>query len=150
MMFLFAWLGQPSEFSGWQTSGWPIHLMHRTETAFVVVALMCMTLAIVCKPFWISNSIGAEVLRGVIAFVGGVSASFGLIMPFELAPFFFHSSGEIMMVTMALNLAYLPVAGLFMVLFATLMSSTRKTRPLSEQTPGRDPRSQRFTLPDIF
>ena len=144
-MFLFAWLGQRSGFSGW-----PIHFMHRTETAFVVVALICLTLAIVCKRFWISKSIGAEVLRGVIAFVGGVNASFGLIMPFELAPFFFHSRGEIMMVTMALNLAYLPVAGLFMVLFATLMSSTRKPPPLPEQMPRRDPRSQRFTSPDIF
>ena len=145
MMFLFAWLGQRSG-----SSGWPIHLMHRTEIAFVVVALICMTLAIVCKPFWISNSVAAEVLRGVIAFAGGVSASLGLIMPFELAPFFFHSGGEIMMVTMALNLAYLPVAGLFMVLFASLMSSTRKTGPLSEQTPRRDPPSQRFNSPDIF
>jgi hypothetical protein len=73
-------------------------------------------------------------------------------MPFELAPFFFHSGGEIMMVTMALNLAYLPVAGLFMVLFATLMSPTRKTRPPSKESPitRRDPRSQRFTSPDIF
>jgi hypothetical protein len=147
MMFLFAEIGKSSE-----PSGWPVHLMHRTEAAFVVVALICITGAIVWKCIGGPRSTGAQVVRGVIAFVGGVSASFGLIMPFELAPFFFQSSGEIMLGTIVLNLAYLPVAGLFMVLFATLMSPARTTRPLSEETPitRRDPRSQRFTSPDIF
>ena len=91
-------------------------------------------------------------MRGVIAFLGGVSASFGLIMPFELAPFFFHSRGEIMLATIALNLAYLPVARLFVVLLGLFMSPARKPPPLSNEPPTteRDPRSQRFTSPDIF
>jgi uncharacterized membrane protein (DUF2068 family) len=120
MMFVFAKMAESSE-----PSGWPVHLMHQTEAAFVITALVCTALAIVWACIGVSSSIGAQAVRGVIAFAGGVSASFGLIMPFELAPFFFHSKGEIMLATMTLNLAYLPVAGLFMVMFATLMRPAR-------------------------
>jgi hypothetical protein len=116
MMFLFAWIGQSRE-----PTGWPVHLMHQVEVLFVVVASICLMLAIVWRCFVVSKTIGAQVIRGLIAVVGGVSASFGLIMPLELAPFFFHIGGEIMMATMVLILFYVPTAGLFIVLFARLM-----------------------------
>jgi hypothetical protein len=37
----------------------------------------------------------------MVAAAGGISASFGLIMPFELAPFFFGVGGEWMLATTA-------------------------------------------------
>jgi hypothetical protein len=120
MMFLFGMIGQSGE-----TRDWPVHLMHQTETAFVIVAFACLVLAVVWSSIGVSRSIGAAVMRGVIALVGGTSAAFGLIMPFELAPFFFHSSGEIMLGTIVLNLAYLPAAAIFMLIFSRLMSPAR-------------------------
>jgi hypothetical protein len=117
MMFLFAWIAQSRE-----PPGWPVQLMHQAEALFVVVASICLMLAIVWRRFVVSKTIGAQVIRGLIAVVGGVSASFGLIMPLELAPFFFHIGGEIMMATMVLILFYVPTAGLFIVLFALLMN----------------------------
>ncbi len=106
MMFLFAYLGQFNS-----PPGWPIQLMHRTEVAFIVAAVASVLLASVIR------GQRAEFLKYVIALVGGVSASLGLIMPFELAPFFFDTRGEIMMLSIVLNLAYPLVAGLFFLLF---------------------------------
>jgi hypothetical protein len=98
MSFLFAYLATLSE-----PPGWPVHLMYGTEAAFVIVALVCVVLGRVFK------GAGTQLKRDLVAAVGGVSASFGLIMPFELAPFFFNSGGEIMLATIALNLVY-PIA----------------------------------------
>jgi thiosulfate dehydrogenase [quinone] large subunit len=120
MMFVFGMIGQSGG-----SRDWPVHLMHQTEAAFVIVAAICLMLAIAWKSIGISNGIGTEALRGVIALVGGVSAGFGLVMPFELAPFFFHSKGEIMLATIGLNLVYLPAAALFILLFARLMRPAR-------------------------
>jgi hypothetical protein len=88
MMFLFAYLGQFNT-----PPGWPIHLMYLTEAAFVIVAFVCVLLATNLK------CIETQLRRDMIAGVGCVCASFGLIMPFELAPFFFGAKGEIMMAT---------------------------------------------------
>jgi hypothetical protein len=111
MMFLFAYLGNLS-----CSPGWPLHLIYGTEAAFVLVALVCVVLAIVMK------GVGTQSKRDLVAFIGGTSASFGLIMPFELAPFFFNAPGEIMLGTIVLIGVY-PIAGiLFVVLFRKYMS----------------------------
>ncbi|MDR3467581.1 MAG: hypothetical protein P4M07_16755 [Xanthobacteraceae bacterium] len=65
--------------------------------------------------------IATQWIRNVIAVVGGFSAGFGLIMPLELAPLFFHAPGEIMLGTIALNLAYPVAVILFILLYKDFM-----------------------------
>jgi len=109
MMFVFAYLGK-------QESGWPVHLMYQTETAFVAVALTCLVLS----PF-----LKRAVTCIVAAVIGGISAGFGLIMPFELAPFFFGARGEVMLGSILLIFVYPVVAAFFIVVFLFIMKSTR-------------------------
>jgi thiosulfate dehydrogenase (quinone) large subunit len=111
MMFVFASLGSRET-----PSGWPVHLMHQTEWAFVIVAIICMLLG--------------RLLRGIVpyelfAIVGGIGAGFALVMPFELAPFFFGSSGEIMLASMALILVYPVAVALFIFLFLKILQPCR-------------------------
>jgi len=63
----------------------PVELMRLTEAAFVIVAVVCVVLAMILR------SIGTEPLRDRAAVAAGVSASPGLIVPFELAPLFFNA-----------------------------------------------------------
>jgi hypothetical protein len=102
MSFLFAYLGSLNKLPGW-----PIQLMYLTEAAFVAVAFMCVLIAV------ISRGKAKQLWRDAVAVAGGVSASFGLIMPFELAPFFFGARGEWMLATILLNLVY-PVAAILL------------------------------------
>jgi thiosulfate dehydrogenase (quinone) large subunit len=111
MMFVFAYLGSFNK-----PSGWPLHLIYKTEVAFVIVAFVSALLAINLR------TRGTPLMRDVVAFVGGVCASFGLIMPFELAPFFFGAHGEIMLATIALNLVYPIAAVLFTIMFRKFMN----------------------------
>jgi hypothetical protein len=111
MMFVFGYLGTLST-----PPGWPIRLIHSTEAAFVIVALVCVFLAARLR------GTETQLGRDVVAVVGGVSAGFGLIMPFELAPFFFNARGEWMMATMGLILVYPIAAALFISLFRKLMN----------------------------
>jgi thiosulfate dehydrogenase (quinone) large subunit len=111
MMFLFAYLGSKNA-----PSGWPVHLMHQTEAAFVIVALVCVLLAGFLKK---------TATCVLVAVIGGISAGFGLIMPLELAPFFFGARGEIMLGTVALILVYPIAVALFIVLFLMFMKPTR-------------------------
>jgi hypothetical protein len=113
MMFVFGYLGTLST-----PPGWPIRLIHSTEAAFIIAALICVFLATRLR--------SAEVQRGrdVVAVVGGISAGFGLIMPFELAPFFFNARGEWMMASMGLILVYPIAAALFILLFRKFMNVT--------------------------
>jgi hypothetical protein len=90
--------------------------MHQTETALVVVALTCLVLS----PF-----LKRAATCVVVAVIGGISAGFGLIMPLELAPFFFGARGEIMLGTIALILVYPVAVALFIVLFLIIMKPTR-------------------------
>jgi hypothetical protein len=107
MMFLFAYLGTLSD-----PPGWPVHLIYLTEAAFVIVALVCVH---------VLKRIATQWVRDALAVVGGVCAGFGLIMPLELAPFFFHASGEMMLGTIALNLVYPVAAVLFILLYGNFM-----------------------------
>jgi hypothetical protein len=121
MMFVFAYLGSLST-----APGWPIGLMYLTEAAFVIVALFCILLAVRLRRAGKSNN------HFDVALLGGISASFGLIMPFELAPFFFNAKGETMLGTVVLIFAYPIVAILFVFLFAKFMKVTRDSfLPLS-------------------
>jgi len=106
MAFLFAYLGSLNK-----PPGWPIHLMYLTEAAFVVVALVCALLARRLR------RVGTQLQRDMVAAAGGISVSFGLIMPFELAPFFFGVHGEWMLATIGLILVYPLAAALFIFLF---------------------------------
>jgi len=110
MSFVFAYLGSLNK-----PPGWPIHLMYLTEAVFVGVAFACVLLAMRLR------RIGTQPQRDMVAVAGGISASFGLIMPFELAPFFFGARGELMMATIGLNLVYPPAAILFIFLFGKFM-----------------------------
>jgi hypothetical protein len=85
--------------------------MYLTEAAFVTVTFICVLIGM------ISRSRGTQLWRDAAAVVGGVSASFGLIMPFELAPFFLGTRGEWMLATIGLNLVYPVAAVLFIFLF---------------------------------
>jgi thiosulfate dehydrogenase (quinone) large subunit len=107
MMFVFAYFGSRET-----PFGWPELLMHQTEAAFVIVAFGSILLG--------------RVLRGIVAYelfaiVGGISAGFGLIMPFELAPFFFGARGEIMLGTIVLILVYPAAITVFIFLFLKIL-----------------------------
>ena len=117
MMFVFAYV---AKLSGLSHDEWPVRLIYLTEAAFLMVAFVCVLLA---------NSLkgsGTQLKRDIVAVVGGISASFGLIMPLELAPFFFGVRGEWMMATMGLILVYPIAAVLFFFLFQKFMKVTRE------------------------
>ncbi len=112
MMFFFASLSSANG-----SREWPVSLMHTFEAGFVLTTLVCIVLAVRwrdCQTEW-SNA---------VAFVGGVCASLGLIMPFELAPFFFGAKGEIMLGTIVLILVYPVAAFLFVFLFRVGLKTT--------------------------
>jgi thiosulfate dehydrogenase [quinone] large subunit len=111
MMFVFAYLANINGFKDW-----PVDLMHQTEMAFVGVALICFLIAVLLKRI-------SEPLKAIVALVGGASAGLGSIMPFELAPFFFGSKGEVMMASVLLVLAYPVAIGMFAFLLRKLMNS---------------------------
>jgi len=121
MTFLFAYLGSLSG-----SKDWPVHLMHQAEVGFVLTAvgsvLIIVALNIARGPRW---------LREGVAAIAGVSTSFALIMPLELAPFFFGVRGEIMMVTIALVLVY-PIAalGFFFLFRRGIVDSQNRPPPL--------------------
>jgi hypothetical protein len=115
MMFAFAYL---ASLSG--SHDWPVRLMYLTEAAFVIVAFGCVLLAASAK------GTGAQLTRDIVAVVGGISTSFGLLMPLELAPFFFGVRGEWMLATMGLILLYPIAAVLFFFLFQKFMSVRRE------------------------
>jgi tetratricopeptide (TPR) repeat protein len=110
MSFLFAYIGSLN-----RPPGWPIHLIFLTEAAFVIVTFVCFLLAGRLRRS------GTQPKRDMVAAAGGISAAFGLIMPFELAPFFFGVRGEWMLATIGLNLFYPPAAVLFIFQFAKFM-----------------------------
>jgi tetratricopeptide (TPR) repeat protein len=115
MMFVFGYLGTFSA-----PPGWPVRLMHVTEASFVTIALVCLFLAIRLR------GSGTEPKRDAVAAIGGISAGFGLIMPFELAPFFFNARGELMMATILL----IPVYPIAVILFSLgLRRFMRSDRP---------------------
>ena len=109
MMFVFAYLGR-------HESGWPVQLMHQTETALVVIALVCLVLS----PF-----LKRAATCFMVAVIGGISAGVGLIMPFELAPFFFGTRGEVMLGSIVLILVYPVAVAFFIVAFLVVMKPTR-------------------------
>ena len=107
MMFFFASLASqktPSE--------WPVRQMHMTEAGFVVVAFLCVLLA---------RFAGRIVPYQLFAVIGGIAAGLGLIMPFELAPFFFGARGEIMLASVALILVYPVAIALFIIWFLKVL-----------------------------
>ena len=111
MTWVFAYLGQFSS-----PPGWPIRLMHQTEAAFVIVALVLLVL----MPFLKNSATCAAV-----AVIGGISAGFGTIMPFELAPFFFEVRGEAMLGSILLVFAYPFAIAVSMGLFVALSEPAR-------------------------
>jgi thiosulfate dehydrogenase (quinone) large subunit len=119
MMFLFAYLGTLNG-----GAGWPFGLMYGTEAAFVVVTFVCILLAVSLRRQ------GTQAKRELVATIGGICASFGLIMPFELAPFFFGARGEIMLATIALNLVYPLGIALFIFLFRKFMNKKSPGTPV--------------------
>jgi tetratricopeptide (TPR) repeat protein len=123
MTFVFAYLG-----SFYQPPGWPIHLMYLTEATFVIVTFVCVLFAGHLR------KVGTQPQRDMVASTGGISASFGLIMPFELAPFFLGARGETMMASILLILVYPVAAALFIFLFARFMK------------PDQSPSDLRFDL----
>jgi thiosulfate dehydrogenase [quinone] large subunit len=107
MMFVFAYAGSRET-----PSGWPVDLMYLTEAAFVIAAFICILLA---------RALAGIVPYELFAVIGGIGAGFGLIMPFELAPFFFGARGEIMLGTIGLILVYPVAVVLFIFLFLKIL-----------------------------
>jgi thiosulfate dehydrogenase (quinone) large subunit len=95
MMFVFAYIGSKTG-----SHDWPVALMHVTEAVLLILAVACVAIAVT------RQGKGPPLWRDAVAIVGGVSAGVGMIMPFELAPFFFHARGEVMLGTIVLILAY--------------------------------------------
>jgi hypothetical protein len=105
MMFVFASMADPA-------SGWPVHLMHQTEMAFVILAFGSLLLGALLKRI---------VPYQLFAVLGGIGAGFAVIMPLELAPFFFGARGEIMLGTMVLILAYPVAVVVFILMFLKIL-----------------------------
>ena len=105
MMFVFASMGN-------HATGWPVHLMYVTEAAFLVAAFGALVFG---------SGLSEIVPYQLIAVVGGIGAGFGLIMPFELAPFFFGARGEWMLATMCLILAYPIVVPIFIRMYSSAL-----------------------------
>jgi hypothetical protein len=124
MTFVFAYLGSLTT-----SPGWPTRLMYLSEAAFVAVAFICVVMATM------SWGRGTQLRRDAVATVGGISASLAVIMPFELAPFFFGARGEWMLVSIALNLVY-PVAAIVFIL------AFRKSMSVDLSGPGQSPISK--------
>jgi thiosulfate dehydrogenase [quinone] large subunit len=103
--------------------------MYLSEAAFVAVAFICVVMATM------SWGRGTQLRRDAVATVGGISASLAVIMPFELAPFFFGARGEWMLVSIALNLVY-PVAAIVFIL------AFRKSMSVDLSGPGQSPISK--------
>ena len=95
MMFVFAYIGSKTG-----SHDWPVTLMYVTEAVLLILAIASISIA----GIWKTRI--PQLWRDVVAVVGGVSAGVGMIMPFELAPFFFHARGEVMLGTIVLILAY--------------------------------------------
>jgi thiosulfate dehydrogenase [quinone] large subunit len=123
MMFLFAYLGSLTS-----PPGWPTRLMYLTQATFIAAAFVCFVLAICWK------GTRSHAKRDMVAGIGGIATGFGVLMPLELAPFFFSSRGEIMMATVLLILIYPLAVGLFIALFLKLMGA--KPPPVPMQTHG--------------
>src|SRR4051794_10943612 len=104
MMFVFAFVGVATN-----SALLAMLLMYLTEAAFIAVAFICFRIAVRSRASGTQHP-----WRDGIAVAGGISASFGLIMPFELAPFFFGVRGEWMLATMGLILVY-PIAALLFI-----------------------------------
>lgn len=104
MMFVFAAMSN-------NTSGWPVHLMHQVEEAFIIAAFGSLVLGVLLK----------GIAYQLFALVGGIGAGFGLIMPFELYPFFFGGRGEVMLGSMVLILAYPVAVVVFILLFLKVL-----------------------------
>ena len=115
MIFVFASAGYKSE-----PHVWPVHMMHVTEAVLVALAMISLVAAL-----FLATVPGQSLLKEFVALVGGVSASIGLIMPFELAPFFFHERGEVMMASILLILLYPPAALAFWALLRKVMQNPR-------------------------
>jgi thiosulfate dehydrogenase (quinone) large subunit len=110
MTFVFAWIANANG-----TKDWPVDLMHQTEAALLGVAFVCFVIAGFAKGI-------PDALKALIALIGGIGAGVGVIMPFELGPFFFGWRGEIMMMTLALIVVY-PIAIIgFALLLAKMMN----------------------------
>ncbi len=109
MMFVFAGLASRDG-----SRDWPVSLMHAAEAGFVLATLVCILLAVRLRR-------SQTEWRNAVAYVGGVCASLGLIMPFELAPFFFGAKGEIMLGTILLIFFYPVAAFLFVFMFRKFM-----------------------------
>ncbi len=71
--------------------------MHLTEAAFLATAFVCFVLAVSWK------GTRSQLKRDTVAAIGGIATGFGVIMPLELAPFFFGTRGEIMLATIGLS-----------------------------------------------
>lgn len=107
MSFVFAYIAM---LMGWSNNEWPLlRLIYSTETALVILAFGCVLLAGRLR------RAGPQPLCDAVAFVGGVCASVGLIMPFELAPVFFGARGETMMATILL-IPFYPIAAILFTL----------------------------------
>jgi thiosulfate dehydrogenase [quinone] large subunit len=105
MMFVFASMGNHAD-------GWPVHAMHVTEAAFLLAAFGCLVLG---------NVLSKIVPYQLVAAVGGIGAGFGLVMPFELAPFFLGVKGEWMLASICLILAYPIVVPIFIAMYGSLL-----------------------------
>jgi thiosulfate dehydrogenase (quinone) large subunit len=108
MMFLFAYLGKFGD-----PKGWPVGLIHTTEICFIASAIVCVCLLYYCNKMKLVNPL----FRVVVAYSGGILCAFALVMPMEMAPFFFNVGGEVMLGTFVLApIGYIVFSALFSLL----------------------------------
>jgi len=137
MMFLFAYLGSLNS-----QPGWPTHLIYLTEAIFVAAALVCFVLAVCWK------GTRSHIKRDMVAGIGGIATGFGVLMPIELAPFFFGARGEIMLATVPLILVYPLAAGLFISLFLKLLRVGPPPLPTQAHASGSNAYSDSVRIRD--
>ena len=91
MLFVFGYLVPGND--------WPVTLIRVTEAVFVAATITC---------FFFAGTVRHDrpEFRGLLVTIGSISAGIGVVMPFELAPFFFDVRGEVMIASVMLILLY--------------------------------------------
>ncbi len=88
MILVFAYVA-----SRFGLKDWPVEWMYAMEAFFVTSAIVCLLMLLRSR----SRHKKSHLQLGIL--IGGICAAFAVVMPLELAPFFFHIGGEIMLAT---------------------------------------------------
>ena len=99
-------------------SGWPLNFIYAFEASCIAIAGM----ALICLV--VSGRRSYSLWRECASVLGGAFAGLAAVIPVALAPFFFHTNGEIMLATLPLSLIAGPILmAVFIYLFGKVFGT---------------------------